>query len=271
MKKFLTVLLIAVMGAAMAVCLVACGNNDSDYAKIKEKGYFVVGFTYYQPMNYVVDDTLAGFDTEFAQAVAEKLGLEVKFQEIKWGQKYSELNSGAIDCIWNGFTANCADEDGIQRGDKVSLSYYYMDNAQCVVTKTTALSSYTSAESLSGKTAAVETGSAGAAYATSAGATLVGKTSQMDTLSEVKSGAVDFIVIDKLMAQKIIGTGDFTDLSIVEAIDIESEKYAVGMRKGSDFTAEINACIKTLAEEGKLAEIAKKYDLENVLITEYAD
>lgn len=270
MKKLLTVLLIVVIGAAAVIGLTAC-NNKSDFDNIKNNGFFRVGFTYYEPMNYVSEDTLVGFDTEFAQAVAAKLGLEVKFQEIKWTQKYSELNSGAIDCIWNGFTANCADDDGIQRADKVALSYYYMDNAQCVVTKSSRVSEFTSAESLRGKSAAVENGSAGATYATSVGATLINKSTQQDTLSEVKAGAVDFIVIDKLMAEKIIGKGDFSDLSIVEAIVIESEKYAIGFRKGSDFADKVNEAIKELAADGTLAAIAEKYNLSNVLITDYAD
>ncbi|MBR5447072.1 MAG: transporter substrate-binding domain-containing protein, partial [Clostridia bacterium] len=70
---------------------------------------------------------------------------------------------------------------------------------------------------------------------------------------------------DILLAKNICGNGDYEDLAIVESIELESEIYAVGFKKGSDLTAKVNDAIKQLDENGKLMEIATKYGFENVL------
>ena len=118
MKKILALLLAVVMLCGCTLALASCGKSDT--AAIEEKGYFVCGITYYAPMNYFEGDELVGFDTEFAKAVAEELGLEVKFQLIQWGSKYNELNGYVIDLIWNGFTYG--DENGVPRSNYVPCS-----------------------------------------------------------------------------------------------------------------------------------------------------
>ena len=133
------------------------------------------------------------------------------------------------------------------------------------------MANFTSEESLKGKTACVEGGSAGEAYAKKAtdADKVLPATSQLKAFPEVKSGAVDFIVVDILLAQNICGEGDYADLAIVEAIELDSEIYAVGFKKGSPLTAKVNEAIKTLSENGKLMELAKKYGFENLIqITE---
>ena len=108
-------------------CLAGCGAQKKE---------LVIGYTDYKPMNYVDENgKLVGFDTEFAEAVCMKLGYTPKFQIIDWNNKYMELSGGTVDCVWNGFTFNCADDDGVQRADKVDFSYAYMNNEQCVVVK----------------------------------------------------------------------------------------------------------------------------------------
>ena len=250
------------MIAAVSVSLTSCGVKD--WEKIQEKGEFVCGITMYEPMNYCTVEgdmsTLTGFDTELAILVAEKLGVTVKFQEIVWGNKYLELNAGNIDCIWNGFTSNSKDDDGVERADKVDFTYAYLDNAQCVVVKKDALANYTSAASLAGKKATAETGSAGESYAKSVTTVeIVGKTSQMDTFAEVKAGSADFAVVDVLLAEELVGKGNYTDLTIVDAIQIDKEVYSIGCRKGSDFDEKINEALVELLNEGKLEELADKY------------
>ncbi|MBQ7688202.1 MAG: transporter substrate-binding domain-containing protein, partial [Clostridia bacterium] len=76
-----------------------------DLAAITAAGKIVIGITYFEPMNYFDDtNTLTGFETDFATAVAEKLGVTPEFQEIEWDKKVIELKSKSIDCIWNGMT-----------------------------------------------------------------------------------------------------------------------------------------------------------------------
>lgn len=259
MKKIITLVV------AVSLCLMvlaACSGKKTDWESIQEKGFFVCGITLYEPMNYFGDDgELTGFDTEFAQLVAQELGLEAKFQIISWGNKYVELNTYAIDCIWNGFTANSKDDDGQLRSDKVSFTIPYLDNAQSVVIKADRAGEFTSTESLSGKTCAVEAGSAGASYAATVTDSdkIIQKTSQKDTFMELASGNVDFIVVDVLLANELVGKGDYANLAKATSIAIDKEEYAIGMRKGSDFTEKVNEVIKKLAKNGKLSELAEKY------------
>ncbi len=89
---------------------------------------------------------------------------------------------------------------------------------------------------------------------------------QTNALMELKAGTIDFAVIDLLMAQAMVGQGDYADLSINTAYTPDAEVYAIGCRKGSDMTAKINEAILKLVENGKLAEIAAKYELSDALI-----
>ncbi|MBR7150044.1 MAG: transporter substrate-binding domain-containing protein, partial [Oscillospiraceae bacterium] len=85
-------------------------------------------------------------------------------------------------------------------------------------------------------------------------------------LMELESGNADFAVIDYQMAKAMVGKGDYASLSINNAVEPESEVYAIGCRKGSDLTAKINEAIATLSENGTLAALAEKYGLTNDLI-----
>lgn len=266
MKKLLALL----MAAVMLVAFAGCGAKEE-----AKKDTLVCGVTIFENMNEQLEDgTWTGFETEFAQEVGKLIDMDVEFQIIDWGQKYNELNSGAIDCVWNGFTANSSDEVNgvdVKRSDLVDFSYGYMLNQQCIVTKASNVDSIKSEADLKGKTACVEGGSAGASYAaTVTDADKIYTTpAQINAFTEAKSGAVDFIVVDIILAKNICGKGDYQDLAIVEAIELDSEIYAIGFKKGSDLTAKVNEAIKTLEENGKLMELAKKYGFENVLqITE---
>ncbi len=263
MKKIISLTLAIIMMLGCVAMFASCG---------KEK--LVCGVTIFENMNEKdANGNWTGFESEFAMAVGEILGMEVEFQEIVWEQKYNELNSGAIDCIWNGFTANSSD-NGVARSELVDFSYGYMLNQQCIVVKASELAAYTDEAALAGKKACVEGGSAGEAYAKSVTeeANVVKTTAQINAFTEVKSGAVQFAVVDIVLAQNICGKGDYTDLAIVETIELESEIYAIGFRKGSDLTEKVNAAIKELEENGTLEALAKKYGFENVLqVTENID
>ncbi len=261
MKKIIAFVMATLMIVGCVATFASCGKK-TDFEKIEKNGKFVCGITIYEPMNYYEADgtTLTGFDTELAQLVAAKLGVDVEFQIIDWGNKYAELSAGSIDCIWNGFTSNSKDADGVDRSEKVDFSYAYLDNKQCVIVKADRLGEFTSAAALAGKKAGAENGSAGESYAQGAGATIeASKPSQLAVFTELNSGAVDFIVVDKLLADEIVGKGDYAGLAVVSAIDIEPEVYSIGCRKGSDFDEKINEALVELLNEGKIEELAAKY------------
>ncbi|MEG2720759.1 MAG: transporter substrate-binding domain-containing protein, partial [Oscillospiraceae bacterium] len=200
MKKIFTI--------AMAFCLIACtfvgcgtkpAKTDLDY--IKEKKSLVIGITEYEPINFKdKDGKWTGFDTEFAQAFAKKLGVEAKFTIIDWDNKYAELDSKAIDCIWNGMTIT---EEGKLNA---TISNPYVYNAQVVVMAKDKLDKYPDAASMKDIKFAVETGSAGAGAAKEAGFTKVTEVAaQSDALLEVKSGSADACIVDFTMATAMTG------------------------------------------------------------------
>ena len=264
MKKIIALTLSVVL---LALCFAGCTAKKND-----KKETIVVGYTIYAPMNYLDDNgELVGFDTDLAKAVFENLGYNVIFQEIEWSSKYTDLNSGTIDCVWNGFTCNVADDDdGILRTKKVDFSYNYMENRQVIVAKADA--GIASAADLAGKVAAVESGSAGESYAASfEGVTTKGSLKQTDCLMEVNAGAADFAVLDAQLAKSYAGKGDYANLVIVDGLSSDVEYYAIGFKKGSDLTAKVNAQLEALAADGTIAELAKKYGVENTAITDFAD
>jgi len=260
MKKILALIL----AVATLFCIVGCGKEA-------EKT-IVVGYTIYEPMNYKdAEGNLVGFDTELTKAVFEKMGYKVIFQEIVWESRYTDLNSGTIDCIWNGFTANVNDDDdGIARSEKVDFSYNYMENRQVIVVKKD--SAIKAAADLNGKLAAGEGGSAGQTYAkTFDGVTFKSFTKQTECLTEVKSGNVDFAVVDAQLAKSYCGKGDYEDLMVVEDLSSDVEYYAIGFKKGSELTAQVNAQLEALAADGTIAKLAEKYGVATTAITDFSD
>ena len=265
MKKIIAIVLALVMSVGAMLTMASCEKEDD---------VLVCGVTVIPGLNEKdSNDNWTGFETEFAQAVGEELGMTVEFKEIKWANKYIELNSGKIDCVWNGFTADASEEDGTKRGDLVDFSYGYMTNRQCVVVKSEKLADYTSEESLAGKVIAVESGSAGESYAKSVNASeIVGVNAQIDAFLQLNTGKVDCLVVDVVLALNMCGKADYADLAIVDAIELESETYAVGFKKGSELTAKVNEAIKKLEENGKLMEIAERYNFKDIIkVSELAD
>ncbi len=261
MKKIFAFLLVAVMAVTL---LASCAQ---------EQKMVVVGYTDYAPMNFTDENgTLVGFDTDLAKAVFEKLGYTVTFKEIVWGQRYTELESGTIDCIWNAFTANTADDDGVARSEKVDFSYNYMGNKQVVVASADLAAEATDTTSFAGKVGGVENSSAGDTYlSTFDGAIKKGLDSQLDALRELVLGTVDFVVLDDQLAKAYVGKGDYADLVIVEGIESDAEYYAIGFKKGSELTANVNKALEELAADGTIAKIAETYGVSNTAITDFSD
>ena len=260
MKNTLKKLLAIVMVLTMLLAFAGCGS----------KKVITVGYTIYEPMNYEdADGNLIGYDTDLAKAVFENLGYEVLFQEIVWENKYTDLNSDTIDCIWNGFTCNTSDDDGVARAEKVDFSYNYMENRQVVVVKKDA--NIKAAADLNGKVGVAESGSAGETYAKAfKGTTFKGFTKQTECLTEVKAGTADFAVVDAQLAKSYCGKGDYADLIIVDDLSSDVEYYGIGFKKGSELTAKVNAELEKLGADGTIEKLAKKYGVENTAIKDFS-
>ena len=129
------------------------------------------------------------------------------------------------------------------------------------------IADYADVESLKGLKFAAEAGSAGETYAKDfEGTTYKGFIKQTECLYEVKMGTADFAVVDAQLAKSYCGKGDYENLVIVDALSSDVEYYAVGFEKGSELTAKVNDAIKTLFDNGKMAELAAKYGFENTVM-----
>lgn len=271
MKKALAMMLSLLCIFSLAACTAGqttdgsdgADNSASDYEYIASNGKLVIGITLYEPMNYNDENgELTGFDTEFAQAVCEKLGLEPQFQVIDWDMKESELSSQNIDCIWNGLTVT------EERRENMDFSMSYLTNKQCLVINSSNAGTYTDTASLASAMLSAEGGSAGEdavlAEENLSQASYTASDSQASALLALKSGNYDAIIVDYTLATASVGSGDYADLMIVEGIQLADEEYAIGFRLGSDMTAKVNAIIQELIDDGTLASLAEKYDMKEL-------
>ena len=251
MKKLLAL----VLTLMLAVTLVSgCGEKNAAENTDAEK--LVIGYTIYEPMNYMEDGKLTGFDTEFAEAVCEKLGVTPEFVEINWDTKFVTLDSKKIDCIWNGMTIS----DEVKKNCDVSKAY--VKNAQVVVMKKDVIENYADVESLKGLKFAAEAGSAGEAAIKDNG--LDGAYSpvaaQTDALLAVMGGQADACVIDITMAKSMTAEGTSYD-ALTYSLELTSEEYGIGFRKGDELTGKVDAIIDELNADGTLPALAEKYAL----------
>ena len=257
MKKLLALVLALVLALS---CLTACGSSsDSDLKYIQKKGTMIVGITDYAPMDFKdKNGNWTGFDAELAELVCKELGVKCEFFVLAdWGKKFYELETKNIDAIWNGMTIT----EEVQLN--TSCSEPYVINAQVLVMKADAVGNYTTTDSLSGLTFAVENGSAGQDAVLGVGIPenqIVLTQDQAAALMEVAAGTSDACVIDITMANAMTGAGtNYADLAA--GISLTSEEYGIGFRKDSDVTAKVNELLAKFKADGTLQALADKYSL----------
>ena len=226
--------------------------------------------------------TLVGFDIELAQAVADKIGIELRCEEINWDTKEAELENHSIDMAWNGFTyteerdKGYIDENGNEIGG-LDFSNLYMRNRQVAVVKKENAEKYSTFDAM--KNAASFTAESGSAGFTTIqevfGKTPTGVVRQVNVFTEVTAGTSEIGVIDAVMAGYYITaeTGAYHDsLAVINIEGVEEEYYAIGFRDGSNLPAAFNNIIAGLVEDGTVERIAEKYGLQDVIMPEnFAD
>ena len=267
MKK-LKVMVAAVCALALAACVLAgCSSNTASNDKkdaaatSSDKTTLIVGFDQsYPPYGFVGNDgNFTGFDLDLAAEVASRNGWDVQLEPIDWDAKDTLLNSGAITCIWNGFTMEGREND-------YTFSDPYMLNAQVIVVKKG--SGIESLADLAGKNVITQTDSA--AYDVLAGdeatkADLKATFASLETIGEyntafmqLESGAVDAVACDLSIAQYQMSAKPDAYVQLPE--DLSSEHYAVGVKKGNTELADaITKTLKEMNEDGTIEKLCEKY------------
>ena len=277
-------LLSAVMASAMVLSLAACGGAKTETtaaettAEKKEEtttagttaaetaeaagGTLIVGFDQdFPPMGFVGGNgEYTGFDLDLAKEVASRLGLEYKAQPVAWDSKDMELESGNIDCIWNGFTIT-------GREDDYTWTTPYMANKQVFVVAND--SDIKSQADLAGKVVEVQADSSAEA-ALKENQDLANTFGQLLTtpdyntaFMDLEQGAVDAVAMDVIVAGYQIKQRN-ADFKILDD-SLSEEEYGVGFKKGNtELRDKVQGALEEMAADGTLAKIADEWFGEDV-------
>ena len=279
MKRIISFFLCVLMTAAL---LAGCGFADTAKTSASSAGAassstdgtttFTVGFdAEYPPYGYMDDETgdYTGFDLELAEAVCEIYGWKLVKTPINWDAKDTELNSGAIDCIWNGFTMN-------GREDDYTWSDPYVDNSQVMVVSEN--SGINSLSDLAGKTVGVQAASAaldllqseeegGQKELADTFAALQQFPDYNNAFVELQAGSIDAVAMD-------IGVAKYQLESRGEGYKIldehlNSEKYAIGFKKGNtELCDKVNEGLQQVLADGTFDKLAEKYGIADMVCLE---
>ncbi len=242
-----------------SLVLTGCkGEKDIDdsWEKIQEKGELVMGLDdSFPPMGFREDGEIVGFDVDVAKEVCSRLGIELKLQPINWDNKMHELNSGNIDCIWNGFTIN------EERKKEVLFTEPYMNNRQVLVVL--ADSEYQTIDDLKGKKIGLQAESSAADALNSAedfrdSVEVFEFDDNMNALMDLEVGGVDAVLMDEVVANYNIaqkGKG----YRVLDQ-ELAHEEYGIGFRKKDKALMEkIQQTLEEMAEDGTLEQISIKW------------
>ena len=263
---FKKLLLMGTLG--MMLMATACQKQDAattdGWDAIVEKGYFVMGLDdTFAPMGFRDSSgNLVGFDVELAQEVAKRLELEVKFQPIDWSLKETELNSGNIDVIWNGYTITPS------RQEKVAFTDPYLNNKQIIVVLSD--SDVTDKASLAGKSVAVQKESsayeavmAETAFVDSLKEELVQFDTNNEAFMDLEAKRVDAIVVDEVLARYYMSLRGEESYKVLDD-NFGEEDFGIGIRKSDvTFLQKVNDTMNEMKKDGTYDTIKSKWFSQN--------
>ena len=252
-----------VMAAAMTIGMMVTGVSVQ--AGVEDKT-LIVGFdAEYPPFGYKDDNgDYVGFDLDLAQEVCDNLGWELVKKPINWDSKDMELNSGSIDCIWNGFTIN-------GREDDYTWSDPYLNNEQVMVVA--ADSGIEKLDDLAGKNVVVQAASAALDALnsddnkdlTASFASLTENPDYNTAIMNLDSGAADAIAVDIGVAKYQLSQREEGKYVILDE-PIQSEKYGIGFKKGNDELKDtVWEEVLKLYDAGEVDKLAEKYEVADML------
>ncbi|GKV68681.1 amino acid ABC transporter solute-binding protein [Sporosarcina sp. NCCP-2716] len=252
---------VALAGIGVMALLAGCGTPKEAAGSDDE---LVIGVDdKFAPMGFRDESNeLTGFDIDYAKAAAEHMGMKAKFQPIDWKAKETELSSGRIDLIWNGYTIT--DE----RKKKVLFTKPYLSNAQVVAVLDG--SDVKSLSDLEGKTVGLQalSSAADALEANPIADKVKNKTEFADNvlaLSDLKSKRVDAVIIDEVVIDYYMSKEEGTFKVLDETL--APEEYGVGVKKGNEeLLQKLQKALDTMNEDGTAAQISKTWFGENKVL-----
>ena len=283
MKKFAAMLLTGVMAISLAACGGSSGASTStdnaaaepaaeETAAATDDSEFVVGFdAEYPPYGYLDEATgdYTGFDLELAEELCKRRGWTLKKQPINWDNKDAEIDSGTIDCIWNGMTYT-------GREAAYTWSKPYVNNS--IVIAVLAESDIQTPADLAGKVVIVQSDSSAEtalkseelAALTGTFADLQRNASYNTCFTDMKSGAVDAVAVDIGVARYQMRNNPDTFRILEEPIS--TEQYAIAFKLGNEALRDkVQETYDEMLADGTVMKIAEKYsddNLPDMLITE---
>lgn len=265
MKKYLALFLTMAMSVGV---LAGCGGGTdetatTDGADTAERTTFTVGFdAEYPPYGYKNDaGEYVGFDLDLAQEVCDRNGWELIKQPLDWSSKDMELNSGTVDCLWNGFTMT-------GRESEYTFSEPYVDNSIVFVVRQD--SDIQTKEDLAGKIVITQAGSSALTALTNTedndenlalAATFASLEQTPDYNSafmSLETGAVDAIAVDIGVAQYQLTNHSDKFRKLEEPLS--TEQYAIAFKLGNEeLRDQVQATLDEMVEDGTFDAIAANY------------
>lgn len=183
----------------------AIPEGDDSLEKILQKGKLVMGLdASFPPMGFLNENNeIVGFDVDLAREVCKRLGVELVLQPINWAAKEMELNSGNIDCIWNGMSIDN------ERLAAMFIPKAYLANAQVMIAADS--SSIQKISDMAGKKVGLQTGSTAlSAVEKTEVFSQIGELVQYEDnvacYLDLKAGRIDVMVVDEVVGRYLIRT-----------------------------------------------------------------
>jgi len=253
----------AIMCAALAVIAAGCKKSeakggDTSLADLQKRGVFILGLDdSFPPLGFRdASNNIVGYDIDLATEVARRLNVTFKAQPIEWDAKEQELNTGKIDCIWNGFTITP------DRTAALAFTKPYLDNAQVVVVRSDA--GIKTLADMAGRKIGIQSGSSaqeavdGNDSFKKALKEVVMFKDNITALNDLEIKGVDGVVMDSVVANYSIQvTGKpFTTLSE----GLANEEYGVAFRK-DDITLrdKVQSTLEEMQKDGTVTAISSKW------------
>ena len=265
MNKKVYCIFVMVLIAFLVVSTVSAGGFDffgggnNSGAVANNDNTLIVGFdANFPPYGFSVGrGEYMGFDLDLAQEVCNRNNWTLVKQPIDWSAKDSELNSGAIDCIWNGFSINGREND-------YTWSNPYINNKQVFVVKSD--SNINSFADLKGKNVEVQKGSSVSSALKGDNKTLADTFGRMvevadynSAILDLKVGHCDAVILDSGVAQYQVNNGNHSGLKIINDT-ILSEQYGIGFKLGNtQLKDQVQKTLDEMYADGTVSKIAENY------------